>query len=762
MHRTINYNKVYHHAFYIESRAHFIWILDGNCSFTVNSETFKVTSDSLLFIPAFVFYKIESSQLLTFISIPYESSHDNYAHIYIQLSANYKSHLVYYLVSNETEKQLSTKLIEDLKYNDDYKYSYFIANSKVEKRIFEVIKQLNYRYKERINISELAQSLFISSTYLATLFKKSTDTSISFYLQTLRFESTVDEILNTNKQLSSIAVDNGLADVRTLNTLFKLFFCVSPSDFRKSYYHDNNSLLISRTQEVFNSYYLEQNSSKKLTIELDLDLQVNYNIQQNIKNPFNCFAIGKASDLLLNTIQQQIHIANRELNFKYCTFHNVFGDDMNIITGDNNNYKIVLNSIIEILDFLISENITPIVELGYFPKQIASKKQGPFTGYILNTGGQINFKLWENLITEFFYHINNRYSNLENWYFSFFSAVDFKSFWPNSYSDLYKLYKITYDIAKEENPNIQIGGMGFTNITEGTLLIEEIIDNLYASNTKLDFISIHSYPYSVENNESYVQTKKLIDVKMNYKADRLVRDVEKLNSICEMYNIPTGIINEWNSVISRIDPLNDEIYKAASIIKNYILLNKSKKCCTSICYWVLSDYFTEHGLNKNEFHGGIGLLSYHGIKKPAYYAFQLINRVHGNIVKITNEYVITYTDNQLQLLVHNCNKTVGAENKILYKDISQFISQIDIKLITKHTDFNFFVTFYKIDINSSAKFWAQKTNTNAYITRESLTYLSEKAKIQEHSEILNSDQFKNLNICVEENEVILIEFKNID
>ena len=44
-------------------------------------------------------------------------------------------------------------------------------------------------------------------------------------------------------------------------------------------------------------------------------------------------------------------------------------------------------------------------------------------------------------------------------------------------------------------------------------------------------------------------------------------------------------------------------------------------------YWVFTDIFEEAGPPMAPFHGGFGLLTVQGIKKPAYFAYQFMNRL---------------------------------------------------------------------------------------------------------------------------------------
>ena len=44
-------------------------------------------------------------------------------------------------------------------------------------------------------------------------------------------------------------------------------------------------------------------------------------------------------------------------------------------------------------------------------------------------------------------------------------------------------------------------------------------------------------------------------------------------------------------------------------------------------YWVFTDIFEENGPRMTPFHGGFGLLNYQSIRKPAYFAYQFLNRL---------------------------------------------------------------------------------------------------------------------------------------
>jgi xylan 1,4-beta-xylosidase len=81
---------------------------------------------------------------------------------------------------------------------------------------------------------------------------------------------------------------------------------------------------------------------------------------------------------------------------------------------------------------------------------------------------------------------------------------------------------------------------------------------------------------------------------------------------------------EWSSSYTPADPVHDSYHSAAYI------LDKLKKCgdsAQSMSYWTFTDIFEEAGPRWEAFHGGFGLINYEDINKPAFYAYQFLNRL---------------------------------------------------------------------------------------------------------------------------------------
>ena len=73
----------------------------------------------------------------------------------------------------------------------------------------------------------------------------------------------------------------------------------------------------------------------------------------------------------------------------------------------------------------------------------------------------------------------------------------------------------------------------------------------------------------------------------------------------------------------------------------------------SFGYWVLTDWIEETQPSKEEFHGGLGLLTQNGIKKPHYYAFKFLNKLGDRLIEQGEGYFITKSYGKIQILLYN-------------------------------------------------------------------------------------------------------------
>jgi len=83
---------------------------------------------------------------------------------------------------------------------------------------------------------------------------------------------------------------------------------------------------------------------------------------------------------------------------------------------------------------------------------------------------------------------------------------------------------------------------------------------------------------------------------------------------------------EFNSSPSSRDPIHDSYQNAAWLLTT---LKKTTDVASSMSYWTFTDIFEEAGPAMTSFHGGFGLLTLQGIKKPTFYSYKFLGEL-GN------------------------------------------------------------------------------------------------------------------------------------
>jgi xylan 1,4-beta-xylosidase len=89
-------------------------------------------------------------------------------------------------------------------------------------------------------------------------------------------------------------------------------------------------------------------------------------------------------------------------------------------------------------------------------------------------------------------------------------------------------------------------------------------------------------------------------------------------------------------------------------------------------YWVFTDIFEEAGPRFTPFHGGFGLLNYEGINKPAFYAYQFLNRLGETELQSSDaaSWVCTDKSGGVQALLWDVtlpNPAPKENNQVYYK-----------------------------------------------------------------------------------------------
>lgn len=317
--------------------------------------------------------------------------------------------------------------------------------------------------------------------------------------------------------------------------------------------------------------------------------------------------------------REQLKRCHDELGIGHVRFHGLLSDDMGTMARERGKLVPSFHNVHAIWDFLLSIGMRPFVELSFMPTSLASGKTTVFD-YHANVTPPRRDSAWGSFIRNLAISAIDRYGKAEvqKWPFEVWNEPNLRSFWRGSRDRYFRFYSTTARALKEVNADITVGGPASAQ----NAWIEEFLDYCERHRLPADFVSTHHYPTDEFAGSRLSTTEKLA------RARRGVLREEALDAKRRCRGKPL-YYTEWNSSADLRDPLHDESYSAAFIVKTLL---DGHGIADVYCFWSFSDLFEESRFPSLPFHGGFGLLTLHGIAKPSYRAFELLHSLGTELI----------------------------------------------------------------------------------------------------------------------------------
>jgi len=113
----------------------------------------------------------------------------------------------------------------DIKINSEY-----IDNQTVQ----SVIKFIKENYKQDIDVKDIANSVYLSYSHLARLFKKHIGSTVNQYLNQIRLDNAQYLLKCSLKDIRTIAREVGFNNEYYFSSVFKKVYGISPGNYRKN------------------------------------------------------------------------------------------------------------------------------------------------------------------------------------------------------------------------------------------------------------------------------------------------------------------------------------------------------------------------------------------------------------------------------------------------------------------------------------------------------------------------------------------------
>lgn len=395
-------------------------------------------------------------------------------------------------------------------------------------------------------------------------------------------------------------------------------------------------------------FSLSANAQRKINVDYN---KVSGKLNSMFKE---CVGAGRANEGLRADWQQQLAYVHKQCGFKYIRMHGLLTDDMAVYTEDSKGNPVYSYMYIDALyDYLLSIGMKPFVELGFMPNALASGNRSIFW-WRGNVTPPKDYNKWEALIKNLVQHFTERYGadEVKTWYFEVWNEPNLKDgFWTGTQEDYFKLYDYAVKGIKAVDKEYKVGGPG----TAGAAWVPEMIEHCAKNKIPIDFVSTHAYGVGQGFLDEYGNSGTVLS------KDSLAVSGDVLNSRKQISQSAFPQLElhytEWSASYTPADPIHDSYHEAAYILEK---LKQVGNAANSMSYWVFTDIFEEPGPRYSPFHGGFGLLTIQGINKPAFYAYQFLNKLGGTELVNTDKrsYACKDAKGNVQLLLWDYTYTL--------------------------------------------------------------------------------------------------------
>jgi xylan 1,4-beta-xylosidase len=325
-----------------------------------------------------------------------------------------------------------------------------------------------------------------------------------------------------------------------------------------------------------------------------------------------CAGSDRAAITLRETWRKDLERWKAEAGLKRVRFHGIFSDELGVYAASILNRGRVdapnWQNIDLVYDGLVERGVSPLIELSFMPKQLASGKQS-FGFYAANISPPKSIDAWADFIKSFVAHLVERYglAAVRTWPFEVWNEPNLSFFWSGTQQQYFDLYKATAVAIKSIDASIQVGGPA----TSRTAWLTEFMDYCSQTSAPLDFLTTHAYAGDAQD-AMFGEGAKLPQADVIPEAVRLAR--QKIDA--SAFRGRPLWLTEWSS---------DSPAMIAHVIKGCL------PHCQALSHWVMSTTYEELGVAEHvikENDPTWGLMA-RNIAKPGFNTYKLLHALGG-------------------------------------------------------------------------------------------------------------------------------------
>lgn len=296
-------------------------------------------------------------------------------------------------------------------------------------------------------------------------------------------------------------------------------------------------------------------------------------------------------------LAQAFRIVRAELGVEAVRAHAIFHDVLGVYReAEDGTAEYDFAKVDLVIDGLLATGLRPVVELSFMPKALAADPGPRVFDYVGLISPPRDLGRWGDLVEALVRHLVTRHGldEVARWGFEVWNEANIKVFWAGRQSDYFDLYDATARAVKAVDERLLVGGPS----TAAAGWVDDLLHHANETGVPVDFVTTHTYG-----------------------APPL-----DLRPILERHGRPDLPLwwTEWGVSPTHGGPVNDSVWGAPLVARG---MRSAAGRIEALAYWVASDQFVELGVPERLFHGGFGLLTVGGLRKPRFWAIAVLERL---------------------------------------------------------------------------------------------------------------------------------------
>lgn len=537
-------------------------------------------------------------------------------------------------------------------------------NPKYRERMTAVLNYIHENYASSVSLQEAANALHLSVPYLSAFFKQNMKENFNRYVNRIRLQYAVEELIYTEKSITAITFDNGFASMNAFNRIFKEVYHTTPNRYRRAQKAERAFIsqpLLNAVQELPTESYQQLLASYGAPEHLLLS-QVQFPSQEVVKVKDMRSAIptppiwkmllnlGPLSQLLKRDMEKQLNQVTDTMAFTYGRIEKVM--NYSLFKKDNNSYFFM--DFDRAINSLQVHNLIPYLELS-LPHELLETTE---TGKIIVDQEQY-LSLLEAMLT----HSANMYGmdEVDSWYFEVNPQQLLSQRYFEPAESFIPRFIAAYRLIRKFFPNAKIGGLLLDGLLPDKNVLE-MLTLLKPSGIIPDFLCIGIFPY--EELPSYYDP----DARVTRTTGRLfyTRDKSYAKHRVQAFRqaltpffakLPPIHLSYLSCDIFHGQYLSDTCYQSAFFFHNTVDLIGE---VDMLGYYQMSDIPSMADSNGAFMDGCNGLFNKYGIRKPGSILLSIFSKCRNYLVQKGEDFIILKGSVD-RYMIGMCNYTYVSE-----------------------------------------------------------------------------------------------------